>query len=36
VTHDLLLRQYLETDESKELRDAFANKRAPDADKFGH
>ncbi len=36
VTHDLLLRQYLETGESKELRDSFANKRAPDADKFGH
>ena len=36
VTHDLLLRPYLETDESKELRDAFANRRAPDGDKFGH
>jgi naphthoate synthase len=35
VTHDLLLRPYLETDESKELRSAFAEKRAPDSDKFG-
>ena len=35
VTHDLLLRTYLETDESKELRGAFAEKRAPDTDKFG-
>jgi len=35
VTHDLLLRQYLESDESKELREAFSAKRAPDADKFG-
>ncbi|MGD2141823.1 MAG: enoyl-CoA hydratase-related protein [Burkholderiales bacterium] len=36
VTHDLLLRQYLESDESKELREAFAGKRAPDAEKFGN
>lgn len=36
VTHDLLLRQYLDTDESKELRTAFAERRSPDADKFGH
>lgn len=36
ITHDSLLRQYLETDESKELRDAFASRRTPDADKFGH
>ena len=36
VTHDLLLRQYLESDESKELREAFSSKRAVDADKFGN
>jgi naphthoate synthase len=35
VGHDLLLRQYLETEESAELRDAFAAKRAPDAARFG-
>ena len=36
VTHDLQLRQYLDGDESKELRAAFAERRAPDSDKFGH
>ncbi len=36
VTHDLLLRQYLDSDESQELRSAFAERRAPDTDKFGH
>ena len=36
VTHDLLLRQYLESDESKELREAFSSKRAADTDKFGN
>ena len=36
VTHDLLLRQYLDSDESKELRSAFADRRPPDTDKFGH
>ncbi len=35
VTHDLLLRQYLDTEESKELGKAFREKRAPDADRFG-
>jgi naphthoate synthase len=35
VAHDLLLRQYLDTDESKELSTAFAEKRKPDATKFG-
>lgn len=35
VTHDLLLRPYLETDESKELGKSFREKRAPDADAFG-
>lgn len=36
VTHDLLLRPYLDTEEAHELKDAFANKRKPNADKFGH
>ncbi len=35
VAHDLLLRQYLETDESKELGKSFRERRSPDADKFG-
>jgi naphthoate synthase len=35
MAHDLLLRAYLPTDESKELSAAFAERRAPDADKFG-
>jgi naphthoate synthase len=36
VTHDLLLRGYLDTDEHHELAAAFADKRVPDSDKFGH
>lgn len=36
VSHDLLLRLYLDTDECKELGDAFRNKRDPDTGKFGH
>jgi naphthoate synthase len=36
VAHDLLLRPYLETDESHELGEAFRAKRKPDPDKFGH
>jgi naphthoate synthase len=36
MAHDLLLRQYLETDESKELSKSFGEKRAPDHEKFGH
>ncbi len=36
MAHDLLLRQYLESDESKELSKSFGEKRAPDAGKFGH
>jgi naphthoate synthase len=36
MAHDLLLRGYLDTDEHHELAEAFAQRRAPDADKFGH
>lgn len=36
MAHDLLLRGYLETDESKELSQSMAGKRKPDASKFGH
>jgi len=36
LAHDLLLRQYLDSDESHELGAAFAERRKPDADKFGH
>lgn len=36
VSHDLLLRLYLDTDESHELGQSFAGKRKPNADKFGH
>ena len=35
MAHDLLLRAYLKTDESKELSAAFAAKRKPDTSKFG-
>jgi naphthoate synthase len=35
VTHDMLLRTYLNSDESHELSVAFAEKRRPDASKFG-
>jgi naphthoate synthase len=35
VTHDLLLRQYLDTAESKELNASFNERRKPDASKFG-
>ncbi len=35
MAHDILLRGYLETDESKELSQSFRERRAPDADKFG-
>ena len=35
VSHDLLLRLYLDTEESHELGEAFRAKRTPDADKFG-
>jgi naphthoate synthase len=36
VTHDMLLRLNLNTDESKELSKSFAEKRAPDSSTFGH
>jgi naphthoate synthase len=35
LSHDLLLRAYLDSEESHELSRSFAEKRAPDADKFG-
>jgi naphthoate synthase len=35
ITHDMLLRTYLNSDESHELSTAFAEKRRPDAGKFG-
>ncbi|MEO7402875.1 MAG: enoyl-CoA hydratase-related protein, partial [Burkholderiales bacterium] len=36
MAHDLLLRGYLETDESHELSAAFRERRKPDPDTFGH
>ena len=36
LAHDLLLRQYLDSEESHELGPAFAARRTPDPDKFGH
>jgi naphthoate synthase len=36
VTHDMLLRLNLNTEESKELSKSFSEKRSPDASKFGH
>jgi naphthoate synthase len=36
VTHDLLLRSYLDGEESHELGAAFAERRKPDPEKFGH
>jgi naphthoate synthase len=36
LSHDLLLRLYLDTDESHELGESFRARRKPDADKFGH
>lgn len=35
VSHDLLLRNYLDTEESHELSASFAARRKPDATKFG-
>lgn len=36
VTHDLVLRQYLNSDEHAELNESFNSRRKPDATKFGH
>jgi naphthoate synthase len=36
LSHDLLLRQYLNTEESAELAAAFAEHREPDVSRFGH
>jgi naphthoate synthase len=36
MAHDLLLRQYLDSEESKELGAAFGERRMPDPEKFGH
>lgn len=36
ITHDLLLRDYLDTEESHELSAAFGERRSPDPSKFGH
>ena len=36
MAHDLLLRAYLGSEESHELSDAFAHKRTPNPDTFGH
>jgi naphthoate synthase len=36
LAHDLLLRSYLDSEESHELGDAFAERRKPDPEKFGH
>ncbi|WP_283805002.1 hypothetical protein [Afipia clevelandensis] len=35
VSHDLLLRPYLDTDESHELSASFGERRKPDTSKFG-
>ncbi|MGC2415742.1 MAG: enoyl-CoA hydratase-related protein [Stellaceae bacterium] len=36
LAHDLLLRPYLDSEESHELGEAFAARRNPNSDKFGH
>lgn len=36
MAHDLLLRPYLNTEESRELSASFREKRQPDSNKFGH
>ena len=36
VSHDMLLKLYLGTEESKELSKAFGERRSPDPDAFGH
>ena len=35
ITHDMLLRQYLDGEESAELSEAFSQKRQPNPEKFG-
>lgn len=35
LSHDLLLRPYLDTKEAKELAEAFQKRRSPDPEKFG-
>jgi len=35
LAHDLLLRQYLNSEESVELRESFADRRTPDPNRFG-
>jgi len=35
VAHDLLLRYYLDSEESKELGASFEERREPDVEKFG-
>ena len=36
MAHDLLLRSYLDSEESHELSESFAQRKKPDPDKFGH
>jgi naphthoate synthase len=36
MAHDLLLRDYLDSDESKELSKSFGERRKPDPETFGH
>ncbi|WP_420565429.1 enoyl-CoA hydratase-related protein [Thalassobaculum sp.] len=36
VSHDMLLKLYLKTEESQELSKAFGERRTPDPEKFGH
>ena len=36
LAHDLLLRSYLDSEESKELSAAFGDRRKPDPSRFGH
>lgn len=36
MAHDIMLRNYLETDEHDEMASSFAERRKPDATRFGH
>ena len=36
MAHDLLLRGYLESEENDEMAESFAQRRKPNADRFGH